>query len=73
MDWTGCNLVERIPGKVSGQPIVRGTRILADTIVEDFANGSSIDEILENYPALTAEIVDSLVTFAHVQRGELAS
>jgi uncharacterized protein (DUF433 family) len=73
MDWTGCELVERIPGKVSGQPIVRGTRILADTIVEDFDDGSPIDEILENYPALTAEIVESLVTFAHSRRGQLAS
>jgi uncharacterized protein (DUF433 family) len=73
MDWTCCDLVERIPGKVSGQPIVRGTRILADTIVDDFDDGSPIDEILENYPALTAEIVDSLVTFAHAQHGELAS
>jgi uncharacterized protein (DUF433 family) len=33
IDWPGCELVERKPGKVSGRPIVRGTRILADTIV----------------------------------------
>lgn len=25
IDWMGCELVERIPGKVSGRPIVRGT------------------------------------------------
>ena len=36
VDWTGCDLVERVPGKVSGRPIVRGTRILADAIVQDF-------------------------------------
>jgi len=35
INWTGCDLVERVPGKVSGRPIVRGTRILADTIFED--------------------------------------
>jgi hypothetical protein len=33
IDWAGCELVERIPGKVSGRPVVRGARILADTIV----------------------------------------
>jgi uncharacterized protein (DUF433 family) len=27
IDWMACELIERIPGKVSGQPIVRGTRI----------------------------------------------
>jgi uncharacterized protein (DUF433 family) len=45
VDWTGCELVERIPGKVSGQPIVRGARILADTIVQDAELGSPIEEI----------------------------
>src|ERR1039457_492074 len=52
IDWTGCELVERIPGKVSGRPIVRGTRILADTIVQDAELGSPLDEIHENYPDL---------------------
>jgi uncharacterized protein (DUF433 family) len=73
MNWTGCELVEQIPGKVSGQPVVRGTRILADTIVEDFDNGSPVEEILENYPALDAQRVQSLLLFAHAQRGQLAS
>jgi uncharacterized protein (DUF433 family) len=50
VDWTGCELVERVPGKVSGRPIVRGTRILADTIVQDAELGSPLDEIHENYP-----------------------
>jgi hypothetical protein len=25
IDWTACELIEQIPGKVSGRPIVRGT------------------------------------------------
>ena len=48
IDWTGCELVERIPGKVSGRPLVRGTRILADTIVQDAELGSPLEEIHEN-------------------------
>jgi uncharacterized protein (DUF433 family) len=50
IDWIGCELVERVPGKVSGRPIVRGTRILADTIVQDAELGSPLEEIHENYP-----------------------
>ena len=34
MDWSGCPAVERISGKVSGQWIVKGTRILADGVLE---------------------------------------
>jgi hypothetical protein len=26
IDWAGCELVERTPGKVSGRPVVRGYR-----------------------------------------------
>ena len=73
MDWTGCDLVERIPGKVSGQPIVRGTRILADTIVAYADRGASTEEILEDYPGLTAEIIHSILSFVQSQRSQVAS
>jgi uncharacterized protein (DUF433 family) len=72
MDWSGCDLVERMPGKVSGQPVVRGTRILADTIVEDHELGSPIEEIQENYPALSKDTIRMLLTFAHTRRGQPA-
>ena len=65
MDWQGCDLVEEVPGKVSGKPIVKGTRILADTIVEDFQLGSPVEEIHENYPALTIGGIKKLIAFAH--------
>jgi uncharacterized protein (DUF433 family) len=62
--WEECNLVERVPGKVSGQPIVKGTRILADVIVEEFESGSPVDEIQENYPKLSKDTILKLVAFA---------
>ena len=65
MDWTGCDLVERIPGKVSGRPVVKGTRILADQIVEDAELGSPVEEIAENYPSLSSEKIKKLLAFAH--------
>jgi uncharacterized protein (DUF433 family) len=33
IDWMACELVEQFPGKVSGKPVVRGTRIMPDSIV----------------------------------------
>jgi uncharacterized protein (DUF433 family) len=68
IDWTGCELVEQIPGKVSGRPIVRGTRILADTIVQDAELGSSLEEIHENYPDLPVTAIQQLISFAHSRR-----
>jgi uncharacterized protein (DUF433 family) len=72
MDWVGCDLVEIVPGKVSGQPIVRGTRILADTIIEDYEMGSPIEEIAENFPSLPIESIETLLHFAETRRGQLA-
>lgn len=55
MDWTGCELVEVIPGKVSGAPLVVGTRIPAEVILKNLEAGSPLEEIEENYPALNKE------------------
>jgi uncharacterized protein (DUF433 family) len=68
IDWTDCELVERIPGKVSGRPIVRGTRILADTVVQDAELGSALEEIHENYPDLPMTDIQRLIAFAHSHR-----
>ncbi len=64
IDWTGCELVERVFGKVSGCPVVRGTRILADTIVQDAELGATLEEIQENYPDLSMISIQQLVAFA---------
>jgi uncharacterized protein (DUF433 family) len=69
VDWAGCDLVERVPGKVSGRPIVRGARILADTIIQDAELGSSLEEIHENYPDLSIAAIERLISFAHAQYG----
>jgi uncharacterized protein (DUF433 family) len=48
-DWTDCSLVEVIPNKVSGVPLLKGTRLPADTILENYEGGSPVDEIAENF------------------------
>jgi uncharacterized protein (DUF433 family) len=65
MDWTGCDLVERVPGKVAGKPAVKGTRILADTIIEDAAMGAPVEEIHESFPSLPVDTIRNLLAFAH--------
>jgi uncharacterized protein (DUF433 family) len=70
IDWAGCELVERVPGKVSGRPVVRGTRILADTIVQDAELGSPLEEIQENYPDLLRTVIQELISFARLHRGQ---
>jgi uncharacterized protein (DUF433 family) len=72
IDWMACELIEQIPGKVSGRPIVRGTRILPDPIVNSYDLGDSLDEIHEGFPTLSVTQIKRLIEFAHTQRGQPA-
>lgn len=49
IDWKGCPLVESVPGKVSGVPILKHTRVQADSIVENYESGSPVKEIADNF------------------------
>ncbi|MCX6595869.1 MAG: DUF433 domain-containing protein [Acidobacteria bacterium] len=68
IDWIACELIEQVPGKVSGRPVVRGTRILPDSIVNSFELGDSLDEIREGFPALSIAQIKRLIDFASAQR-----
>jgi uncharacterized protein (DUF433 family) len=70
IDWMSCELIERVPGKVSGRPVVRGTRILPDPIVNSYELGDNLDEIHEGFPTLSIEQIKRLIDFAHAQRGQ---
>ena len=63
MDWSGCDLVEINPLKVSGVPILKGTRVQADAIVENYEGGSDVAEIAENF-ALSEVLIRELLLFA---------
>jgi uncharacterized protein (DUF433 family) len=67
IDWMACELIEQIPGKVSGRPIVRGTRILPDAIVNSCDMVESLELIHQNYPGLSIAQIQRLIEFAHAQ------
>jgi len=63
MDWSDCPLVEVNPRKVSGVPILKGTRVQADSILENYESGSPVEEISENF-AIPETIIRELLTYA---------
>ncbi|MBV9305423.1 MAG: DUF433 domain-containing protein [Acidobacteriaceae bacterium] len=71
IDWMQCELIEQVPGKVSGRPVVRGTRILPDAIVDSYDLGETIDELREGFPSLSVSQIKRLIEFAHSHRGQL--
>ncbi len=63
IDWSDCPLVERVPGKVSGVPILRHTRVQADSIVENYHSGSPVEEIADNFD-IPEDTIRAVLTYA---------
>lgn len=64
LDWSQCPAVERVPGKVSGAWVLRGTRMPVATIFENLQAGANIDDILEWFDGLDREQVKAVIDFA---------
>lgn len=47
-----------------GKPIIKGTRLAVEFIIELLANGWSHDDILKNYPGLTSEDILACLGYA---------
>jgi len=67
VDWKDCGVVEVIPGKVSGRPLLKGTRMHADDVVENHESGSAIDEIAYNFDLKPEDIRQVLIYAASHQ------
>ena len=57
VSWLTCPEVERIPGKVSGIWVFRGTRVPVRALFENLRDGASIDDFLGWFPGVRREQV----------------
>jgi uncharacterized protein (DUF433 family) len=70
------DLVDRItihPGIRSGKPIIRGTRITVTDVLEYLAGGMTPDEVVADFPDLTAEDIRAVLAFAAQRERRLFS
>jgi uncharacterized protein (DUF433 family) len=56
LDWSQCPAFERIPGKVSGAWLFKGSRTPVSVVFENLEHGMTIDEIIEQFPVSREEI-----------------
>ena len=47
-----------------GKPVIRGTRIPVELILEKLANGETTEQLLPAYPRITAEDISACLFFA---------
>jgi uncharacterized protein (DUF433 family) len=60
--------ITRNPEALGGKPIIRGTRIAVDLVMAWIESGVPREEILEDYPNLTAADLEAAVEFTTSQR-----
>jgi uncharacterized protein (DUF433 family) len=52
------------PGKRGGRPCIRGMRITVYDVLSYLAAGMSVEEILDDFPYLTAEDIQACLAYA---------
>jgi uncharacterized protein (DUF433 family) len=67
-----ASLITADPAILGGKPIIRGTRITVDFVLELYAAGVSREEILADYPHLTSEDLSACLAYAaHAMKNEI--
>jgi uncharacterized protein (DUF433 family) len=66
IDWSQCKDVERVPGRVSGAWVIKGTRVQVDAVVENAMAGCSAEEIAgpDIFPSIPLDVVQRVLRFA---------
>ena len=60
-------LLKRItvnPEIMLGKPVIRGTRLPVDLILEKLAYGETVEDLLEDYPFISKEDVQAALLYA---------
>jgi uncharacterized protein (DUF433 family) len=62
MEWKERIIID--PKILAGKPVVKGTRLAVEFIVDLLAQGWSEDDILRNYPGLTRDDIKACLRYA---------
>jgi uncharacterized protein (DUF433 family) len=63
MDWRDRIVTDQ--SILLGKPVVKGTRLSVEFLIELLATGWTEDQILENYPRLTKEDLQAVFAYIH--------
>ena len=63
IDWSGCPMVESVPGRLSGVPVLTGTRLSADNVADNHRRGMTVAEIADQFE-VAEEKVRAVVDYA---------
>jgi uncharacterized protein (DUF433 family) len=58
------NLIQSDPAVMMGKPVIAGTRITVELILQKLAAGETTEQILEAHPRLTREAILAALAYA---------
>ena len=58
------DLIKTDPNVMMGKPVIAGTRITVELILEKLAAGETVEQILDAHPRLTREAVSAALLYA---------
>ena len=58
------SLIRSDPLVMMGKPVITGTRITVELVLEKLAAGETIEQILDAHPRLTHEAIQAALAFA---------
>jgi uncharacterized protein (DUF433 family) len=61
------------PAVCNGRPVVKGTRIAVQTVLEFLGAGDEVEDVLKEYPALTREDLLACLQFSSRLMGKAAT
>jgi len=67
------DLIITDPTILAGKPVIAGTRISVQHILEKLRDGWTIDNLLDDYPELTREQIIAVIAYAANAMGNAAS
>jgi len=62
MNWE--SRIEINPRVLVGKPVIKGTRLAVEFIVELLANGWSHQQVIDNYPGITVDDIQACLRYA---------
>ena len=66
------DFIEQKNDVLGGKPVIKGTRIAVDLILEKIGNGNTVDDLLLAYPRLTKNEILACITYgANLVRNEI--
>jgi uncharacterized protein (DUF433 family) len=64
MNYENKKLISSDPALMMGKPVIAGTRITVELILEKLAAGETVEQILQAHPRLTQAAIHAALAFA---------